>query len=496
MFRRPSEMDPYVRPEALCRPVTQLTSCRVEPVQPSSAPPTPTASALTHPPEYIHTQHPRRGSITPLGLNVISPVAPALIPSSASPRPYSALRQSGFQPGPVVYDPNASPTISAMRRESGASTSSTLTQTRPLPGSILGPAGRERRRSSITPAPASLAPPSPTRAYASGKMRSRPTSSDGHSAPPMHGRNHTSDGVATTPRGLTSIHTNLLDAPQALDYIRRTSLPHVHSEWTASYRNWEPSLQAQRGSLDESPAIGGDRAADGPRTDFKFGSGSNSSPRSAAAAALRAIDLSPSSRRSSVNRHTTDDVFAQAEAEEAERQRRAFIAATYGGDSQRARERLSLGGPPTGGLSALHIPNGLGGAGGSGHSPIDRRPSLMLWEKLGMQAVQRAADAAAAASISAPALATPSGQPTAAFDTEDDYGQRRGSLPIAIPGAGLGRTLSRKEQKQQREADMDQPPPRLATEEDDEENDDEHDDEEEALQERPGSASSVSCIEE
>lgn len=85
-----------------------------------------------------------------------------------------------------------------------------------------------------------------------------------------------------------------------------------------------------------------------------------------------------------VNR--AQDVFAEAEAAEADRQKREFLAATYGGDGKRARERLSLA---------------------SSHSPGTRRPSLMLWEKLGKQ------------STSAPALPLPD--------------ERRGSLPIAIP---------------------------------------------------------------
>lgn len=59
--------------------------------------------------------------------------------------------------------------------------------------------------------------------------------------------------------------------------------------------------------------------------------------------------------------------FEAAEAQEAERQRRAFFDATYGADSQRARARLSLGGPSTTGPS----------------SPAStRRTSLLVWERV------------------------------------------------------------------------------------------------------------------
>lgn len=61
-------------------------------------------------------------------------------------------------------------------------------------------------------------------------------------------------------------------------------------------------------------------------------------------------------------------VFEEAEAEEAERQRRTFLAATYGVDGRRARERLSIGG------QSIHAGQGRG----------LRRESLILWESVGM----------------------------------------------------------------------------------------------------------------
>jgi hypothetical protein len=114
------------------------------------------------------------------------------------------------------------------------------------------------------------------------------------------------------------------------------------------------------------------------------------------------------------------DAFQEQEAQEADRQQRAFLAATYGEDGRRARERLSIGGP------VANTPA----------SPSMRRPSLMLWEKLGMAAAAKQFDPEVAAS-SAPTLILPKAM------SEEELGQRRGSLPIAIPIAGLGRSPSK-----------------------------------------------------
>jgi hypothetical protein len=97
------------------------------------------------------------------------------------------------------------------------------------------------------------------------------------------------------------------------------------------------------------------------------------------------------------------------------------MAATYGADGRRARDRLSIGGP------VAHLPS----------SPTNRRPSLMLWEKLGMAAAAKQFEPELAAS-SAPTLILPSPL------NEDEYGPRRGSLPIAIPYLGLGKSQPRR----------------------------------------------------
>lgn len=117
------------------------------------------------------------------------------------------------------------------------------------------------------------------------------------------------------------------------------------------------------------------------------------------------------------------DAFQEAEAAEAERQRRAFISATFGDDGKRARERLSIGGPMA-------------------QAPLQptRRPSLMLWEKLGMAAAAKVIEPDIAAS-SAPTLVLPKAM------SHGEFVPRRGSLPIAIPLSPHGVSPSRRERR-------------------------------------------------
>ena len=166
----------------------------------------------------------------------------------------------------------------------------------------------------------------------------------------------------------------------------------------SSSRNWQPSLTPQRGSFNEDPAL--------PDEGFKFGYGGPSV--SAATNALKNIDLSPSSRSSISSKKKAIDVFEELEAEEAERQRRAFLAATYGEDSKRARERLSFASTASG--NAPTTPQG--GV---------RRPSLALWERIhGVRPLE-------------PVTAS-AGDSQQQSSPEEDFGARRGSVPVAIPG--------------------------------------------------------------
>ena len=402
------------------------------PISPSSAPPNPSVISVTHPPEFIHTHHPRRGSLTPLGLNVISPMPPLQMTYGTSHPPHSPVRSIGFTPTQAYQD--AFPQGHG-RRGSGASSSSTLTLSRPpqfghgSSGSGTGdrrerrrsslapvyPPGfnPERRRSSLTPANPTLAPASPTRAHAIGVL-TRPGSSDGQGGGSgLHVRHHTTHGS----RPLSSVRNQHAAVPGE---TRRGSMPQLHyGGWTGP--RWNPSLPTQRGSVGEEAL---------PDEGFKFGSiGTNPSgpstpgpSTSAHPQAQKAIEISPSQRSTSTR--VRMDAFQEAEAAEAERQRKAFISATFGDDGRRARERLSIGGPMT--LAPV--------------SPT-RRPSLMLWEKLGMAAAAKVIEPDVAAS-SAPTLVLPK-----AMSRDDEYGPRRGSLPIAIPLSPRGMSPSRRERR-------------------------------------------------
>lgn len=363
--------------------------------------------------------------MTPLGLHVISPVPP---------NPNQPVRSVGFSPSYQPYAPSQHSPHQAIdpldpthggRRGSTASNASTLTQSRPATAQHLAfPAGfnRERRRSSLTPTLPTLAPPSPTRAHVSGRIHSRPTSSDGSNPPPMHARTRTAENAPTTRPLLAG------GSPLAGDQGRRGSLPHLgYGAWNGPSKAWNPSLPPPRGSLQEEGQL--------PDEGFRFGSGAPPTGVSAATTALKNLELSPGSRRNSLKKPA--DPFEETEAEEADRQQRAFLAATYGHDGKRARERLSFAGPAgmMGGLASPAMPgNNL------------RRQSLMLWEKINTAA-------AAARSLDAPATASePSVSTLLSPRSMEELGPRRGSLPVAIPRSGLGRAPSR------RRKDMDQPP--------------------------------------
>ncbi|KAL7424113.1 hypothetical protein Q5752_001698 [Cryptotrichosporon argae] len=341
-------------------PVTPLDA-EPAPFGPSSAPPVPSVTAVTHPSPYVHTQLPRRSSIAPLAHHTISPVPPNLHGS-----PHRAV---GFHP-PSDYSPVAAP-----RRDSAHSISSVLSASRPLGvSSTPSHPALARRRSSLTPSVATLAPASPTRATASGRVSRQ-------------------EAVRASGSPLGD---------------RRSSLPGLGQGASLNYGGWAPpkpfapTLPPQRGSMEAGAAID---------EGFKFGSGIPAPRIEAGDAPMlyseRRLSLMPNKPVSEM------DAFEQAEAEEAERQRRAFIAATYGGDGKRARDRLSIGGPH-------HV--------GSSTTSENRRKSLAIWEKLTPTGSQGS---------------LPSSGPILPSSSSDSFAaERRGSLPIAIPGSELGRTPS------------------------------------------------------
>ncbi|CAK9787290.1 hypothetical protein CC85DRAFT_45778 [Cutaneotrichosporon oleaginosum] len=381
---------------------------------PSSAPPTPSVISVTHPSQFIHTHHPRRGSLTPLGLNVISPVAPQLMQLDGSstyegggfPFGSSPMRTVGFHaPDGSAY------TLDAPRRDSIATVSSStsrasgasnLTATRPayssnfyrrssltpslqsLPApstSQTGPTPRStplfdpsRRRGSLTPSLPTLSAPSPTRALVAGKLVAKSSANDlpinPHPADALAGRR----GSAFAPESDT----------------RRGSLPQLYyGAWTV------PGERRDSNGSDIGQAT--------IRRGFTFGSiNAAEHDQEGAVGSLQRIVQVSSALKSEAS------AFEEAEQAEAERQRRAFLAATYGEEGRRARARLSLGGN-----SATASPS----------SPAStRRQSLVLWERI-----------KGSASSSSAGHGTPGGPSTTASSGDDLVAIRRPSLPVNIP---------------------------------------------------------------
>jgi len=196
-------------------------------------------------------------------------------------------------------------------------------------------------------------------------------------------------------------------------------MPQLHHHgWIGQpARTWNPSLPPPRGSLAEEGSQ--------PEQGFKFGHGA--SGVAGPTASFRNVDIASESRRSSSGSRKQLDSFAETEAEEAEKQRRAFLAATYGSDGKRARERLSFAGPN----STPQV------ASPGASSAILRRQSLMLWERINTVAsATRLAEETGSPGVT--------GVPSAVTIAKslEDIGPRRGSLPLAIPGSHLGRVPS------------------------------------------------------
>lgn len=253
----------------------------------------------------------------------------------------------------------------------------------------------------MSPSTSALAPPSPTHAHVSG-ISFRPTSSDDRRHPA-----HADSAIGSL---------ELIN--KGGNYVRRGSLPHIgHRGWAGhSQRVWNPILPPPRGS------VGKDDSGELPNENFKFGSGISST-----FSMPQFVSPLGSGRRPSESKRREDmSVFEQAEAEEAERQRRTFLAATYGVDGRRARERLSIGG------QSIHAGQGRG----------LRRESLILWESVGM--FRGSGDGSA---VSAPIGPSRSTNAAGLLSGEDEVPVRRGSLPIAIPGS-LERNASRRQKRE------------------------------------------------
>lgn len=389
---------------------------------PSSAPPTPSVISVTHPSQFIHTHHPRRGSLTPLGLNVISPVPPSQVQPLDSSQGYP-IRSLGFNAGGGGSDGQ----FDASRRDSVASVSSNLTATRPSTYAMSSVAGSSStgytghyRRSSLTPSLTNLAPPAN---FNASKRRSSLTPSLPTLAAPSSSRAVAAGRITGTPassRTIDSVLSGRRGSAAALimsSDARRGSLPHLYyGAWTGpgtptARESWSSSRTAATvPGIDSSAAV--------IDSSFKFGnpptltasySRAESSDETAAGSLQRVAHLS---NLASSSRRKDPTAFELAEQQEADRQRRAFLAATYGEDSRRARARLSLGG-------AVAAP---------GSPASTRRQSLLLWERIhrppdGTAIPPAAAEAAAASGVPVTTLAR---------TLQTELG-RRPSLPINIP---------------------------------------------------------------
>lgn len=280
----------------------------------NSAPPSPAAAAVLHPPVYIHTHHPRRSSLTPLNLNTISPAPP-------SAQVADHVRRESHLSGLGV----------------GGGTSPTL------------------RRKSLTPSLSTLAVASPSKLNATGTIARRPLGSL---------------SAATDPRGVR---------PGSPERSAQIAARRGRGSWTGSedestvVPSAGPQLNTSRlGPRRSSQPINHAAPADDAspfafNQDFKFGAAPSSPPHS---------------------------ISAEAEAAEAERQRMAFMQATYGRKESSSRKLDAPG---------LYKPNGQEALMGSeGY----RRGSLTWAHELG---------------------------------SDSEHDDRRPSVPIAIPAGSEGR---------------------------------------------------------
>jgi hypothetical protein len=290
----------------------------------NSAPPSPAAIAVLHPSAFIHTHHPRRGSLTPLNLNTISPVPP-----TAQVQAY-------------------------VRRASHAQSSDGW--------SLSG--GMGVRRKSLTPSTPSLAAASPTRIAASGTIARRPAQDQNNP------RLVSPERRRASLRPLTAGDARLTPrmAPSGLS-VRRASQPTVQEASTLQHPrdlDLDPTSRRRRSSVasashDLLPGVK-------IRDDFKFGE-----PLSAvASSSMLPRSRSPSSstgsnsRTSPSNATISSNKFSDGESVEAERQRLAFMSSTYGVTSRSSA--VSLNHSP--GNNSLH----------AGRSPKDNRRGSLLRE--------------------------------------------------------------------------------------------------------------------
>ncbi|KAJ9114081.1 hypothetical protein QFC22_005901 [Naganishia vaughanmartiniae] len=406
---------------------------------PSSAPATP--GILHEPSEYIHTHLPRRASLTPASLNLVSPVPP-----SAS-------------------------VIEQVRRESQISNPGN-TGNSPLPcgSEQFGQMHWGLRRKSLTPSSASLAMASPTKMTATASISRKSAFGATLASGDPHARSSSAEpGALAAERGLRSGKSGL---------AKRSSTRPATSEGLVTTRNERRRSTPGASTSDRESAGGsgsGSESASASRTPQPESAGPSlhllnhekplavsDEPSGSSATAAAPISVVPapgsagfkfgesvsSGSPSSVTRHSdissTNRSPDSYESAEAERQRIAFMTSSYGNASRNSLGRggLNMTAPGSRRSSALRdqiisasasTPEGkkilLGNEG-------YRRGSLGIpgFDTSGLVALSTSASTTASglggippvlgAQIG-PGLSTPS--------ASSSYDGRRGSIPVTIP---------------------------------------------------------------
>ncbi len=345
-----------------------------DPLQPqvSSAPPSPAASSILHPSAYIHTHHPRRTSLTPLTLNLISPAPPSTYLQQ------EVRRQSHQMSSAIpIYG------YSSARRRSLTPSIATLAEASPTKLAATGAISRMGG-----PSPQYL--PDEDRLGSSSRLGTRPSVSEGNlgeAAPPVF-------GSRAIPASFESV-----DARRSSQPTINLQGPAARSPLTTGSRTPVQMDPQEEATLTRALPIVG--------TNYRFGkpagtlaAGPSTPTRYSPTAVTGNSPLSAST--------------SSSEVAEAERQRIAFMASTYG-----KVPRGSIGGISDRRMSAIRTascadqPSAIGNEG-------PRRGSLGFPGHA--------------------ALGTSGTILTESVGPRND--ERRGSLPIAIPSPrGTHRTV-------------------------------------------------------
>jgi hypothetical protein len=356
----------------------------------NSAPPSPAAITVLHPSAYIHTHHPRRGSLTPLNLNTISPVPP---PANVM----ACVRRASHAPSADGWS---------------------------LPG------GSGVRRKSLSPTMPTLATISPNRIAASGSGSRRmgvwtgdASKSGARLVPPEVRRSSlrplTAGDASSRPfKGLASdLGTRRASQPTTQAYERLEYDPPRIAAAT-------PVVDNYRLNFATGQTLGSESFGAGIRQDFKFGEASASPLASGSLPRSRSRSSSNGSKSSPSNRTLASNRFSDGDSIEAERQRIAFLNSTYNtGGRGSTPSRMDELAPDHSPGHAKAIPLGLPLGTMLGNEGY-RRGSLGLPGYGDMSPSMQASPSRSPKTL---------GNPSARLGSHFQPDGRRGSNPINIP---------------------------------------------------------------